>query len=152
MFNQLVQKARVNFGADGSSQASIRLRPEQLGSVTLNLKVHGQVIEAKMVVENESVRKLVKEEMEMLQKELKRQGFSVDAIEIRVREPQMESSSSFNPETAARFQNDREGQFREQNRAPESVGAIVPAAASVEAAAAAYESAPAWEGELNIAV
>jgi len=97
LFNQLVEKAKINYGSDGSSSASIRLKPDQLGNVTLNLKVHGNVVEARLLVENDSVKKLVKEEVDHLQKELKRQGFSVDAIEIRVREPQTESQTAFNP-------------------------------------------------------
>lgn len=150
LFNQLVQKARVNYGSDGSTHASIRLRPEQLGNVTLNLKVNGSAVEARLLVENDSVRKLVNEEIDSLQRELKRQGFSVDAIEIRVRDPQMDSQSSFNPETAARFGNEQRGQFadREARDSSWSVDPVV----LPETVVAQYEAAAAWEGELNIAV
>ena len=150
LFNQLVQKARVNYGSDGSTHASIRLRPEQLGNVTLNLKVNGSAVEARLLVENDSVRKLVNEEIDSLQRELKRQGFSVDAIEIRVRDPQMDSQSSFNPETAARFGNEQRGEFsdREARDSSWSVDPVV----LPETVVAQYEAAAAWEGELNIAV
>lgn len=93
-FSRLVERARVNTTADGTSTASMRLKPEQLGTVTLNVRVAGSQVEAKLVVESEHIKRMMKEEMEQLVVELKRQGFSVDAIDIRVREP-IESGLSF---------------------------------------------------------
>ncbi|MBL8018519.1 MAG: flagellar hook-length control protein FliK [Leptospirales bacterium] len=150
LFNQLVEKARINLGSDGQSSASLRLKPEQLGSVTLNLKVYGNVVEAKVLVENDSVKKLVKDEMDQLQRELKRQGFSVDAIEIRVREPQLDSQTAFNTNLSAR---DDQAQRREQAaRQSSSPSGGFSNLISPDVAALEYEPAIEWNGSVNIAV
>lgn len=150
LFNQLVEKARINLGSDGQSSASLRLKPEQLGSVTLNLKVHGNVVEAKVLVENDSVKKLVKDEMDQLQRELKRQGFSVDAIEIRVREPQLDSQTAFNSNLSAR---DDQAQRREHaaRQSANPLGAFSNLI-SPDVVALEYEPAIEWNGSVNIAV
>lgn len=142
-FSKLVERARINVAADGSSTASMRLKPEQLGNVTLNLRVVGSQVEAKLVVESELVKKMMKEEIEQLAVELKRQGFSVDAIEIRVREPSEESALPFaqNPES--------------ENRDPRAgTGALWAAPASVHGENFEYgaEAAEQWEGSVNLAV
>ncbi|MCE9598329.1 MAG: flagellar hook-length control protein FliK [Spirochaetia bacterium] len=149
LFNQLVEKARINLGSDGQSSASLRLKPEQLGSVTLNLKVHGNVVEAKILVENDSVKKLVKDEMDQLQRELKRQGFSVDAIEIRVREPQMDSQTAFNSNLSAR---DDQAQRREHAARNQSFSNSFSVPVSPDTAVLEYEPAIEWSGSVNIAV
>jgi flagellar hook-length control protein FliK len=142
-FSKLVERARVNIAADGTSTASMRLKPEQLGNVTLNLRVAGSQVEAKLVVESEHVKKMMKEEIEQLAVELKRQGFSVDAIEIRVREPS-EGSLSFAPDHNAR---------NEDPRSASNSLDLQPMRASSENYEYGAEAAePVWEGSVNLAV
>ncbi|MBI3396602.1 MAG: hypothetical protein HY042_12245, partial [Spirochaetia bacterium] len=58
LFNELVEKARMNFGSDGRSTAVIRMRPESLGQITLNIKMHDNQLEAKVLVDNKDAQKL----------------------------------------------------------------------------------------------
>lgn len=141
-FSKLVERAKINVALDGSSTASMRLKPEQLGNVTLNLRVVGSQVEAKLIVESEHVKKMMKEEIEQLAVELKRQGFSVDAIEIRVREPSEESAFPFaqNPESENRDPRAGTGTFWASSNA---------AGENFEYGA---ESAEQWEGAVNLAV
>lgn len=143
-FSKLVERARVNIGADGSSSASMRLKPEQLGNVTLNLRVTGSQVEAKLVVESEHVKKMMKEDIEQLAVELKRQGFSVDAIEIRVREPSEQGTLSFSPD-----QNARNTDPRSASGAPGFQPLI---ALNEEYEYGAEAAEPVWEGSVNLAV
>ncbi len=86
LFNELVEKARLNLGSNGSSSASIRMRPEALGTMTLNLRMQEGHLDAKLVVESKSAQKVMMEEIEHLKTELRAQGIQVDSFSIHIRE------------------------------------------------------------------
>ena len=86
MFQELVQAARLQLNADGSSIASIRMHPEHLGRLTLHLQVRENQVHAQAVVESEAARKLVENEIDALRSELRRQGIQVESVSVRVRE------------------------------------------------------------------
>lgn len=87
LFNDLVEKARVNVQSNGNSTASIRMNPAALGRMTLNLEVNQNQVHARIVVESDAAKRMVMDEMDHLRQELTRQGITVESLSIRVREP-----------------------------------------------------------------
>ena len=86
LYDDLVQKAKVNLRSDGSSTASIRLRPQTLGWMTMNLEVFQNQVQAQIIVESGIAKKLVMEQLHYLQQELHQQGIQVESLSIRVRD------------------------------------------------------------------
>jgi len=86
LWNELVQKAKVNLGSDGKSTATIRLNPESLGRLTMNLHVNQNSVEARLVVETESAKKMIQREIEGLKTELKSHGITVETFTVKVRD------------------------------------------------------------------
>jgi len=127
LFNDLVEKARMNFGADGKSSASIRLRPEHLGNITLNLRMDKNQLEASVVVENKTAARLMQDELEHLRTELKFHGIQVDQLAVRIREEsQMETANRDARQenmgnfgnTSSDFQNSSDSTDRESPEVP----------------------------------
>ena len=86
LYDNLVQKAKVNLKSDGSSSTSISLRPRSLGSMTLNIEIFQKQVQAKIVVESQAVKQILLDELNYFQQELNRQGIQVENLSIRVRE------------------------------------------------------------------
>lgn len=86
MFNELARQAKVQMNADGSSMASIRMRPESLGHLTLHLQVNQNHVHAQAIVESDAARRMIEGEIEKLRQELRQQGIQVESVSIRVRE------------------------------------------------------------------
>lgn len=86
-YRDIVQKAKVNLGSDGTSSASIRLKPYNLGNMTLELRMDGARLNANIILESESAKKMIHEELEHLKNELKSQGIQVESFSLRVKEP-----------------------------------------------------------------
>lgn len=122
LFNELVEKARLNLGADGRSSASIRMRPEALGTMTLNLRMQEGHLDAKLVVESKSAHKVMMEEIEHLKAELRAQGIQVDSFSIHIRESaeSQQSETRRDPDAFQRAGENPEknpgGNFREGDR------------------------------------
>ncbi|MCP5480802.1 MAG: flagellar hook-length control protein FliK [Spirochaetales bacterium] len=86
LMNRLVQKAFLELKGDGQSTATIRLNPQHLGRMTLNLQVSHNHVSAQVLVDSEAALRAVKGEMDTLRGELLRQGITVDGMSIRIRE------------------------------------------------------------------
>lgn len=146
LFNELVQKAVVNLRSDGGSTASIRMTPESLGSVTLNLQINRTEVFAQVVVESDAARKLVTDELDRMRTELKAHGINVETVRVSVREPastgQMESqtnsSDSRQQDAAAGAQNGASGE--RQRPAPGEAEYGVREGQVVRIAGAEYEA------------
>ena len=85
-YDGLVKKVKMNLRPDGTSTASIRLRPQSLGHMIMNLEVVQKQVQAKIIVESLAAKKLVMEQLQSLQQELQQQGVQVESLSIRVRE------------------------------------------------------------------
>ena len=114
LYDDLVQKAKVSLRSDGSSSASIRLRPAHLGRMTLNLEVMQSQVRGKIIVENDAVRRIVAEELEYLKSELSRQGIQVESFSIRVRDVS-ESSQGSDTDTLEESHENQEKDLEKQN-------------------------------------
>lgn len=124
LFNSLVQKAKVNLGNDGKSSASIRLRPESLGQLTMNLNIHHNRVEARLVVESEAARKFLMDELEVLRHELKGHGIHVEQFSIRIRDDSMGRMSSGFGENRNDFTMQQSFQDSAQNENRQSDGSF----------------------------
>ncbi len=105
-FNDLVKQATMNLSSDGSSSASIKMNPEIMGRLTMNIQVHGNHVTASLIVDNESALKFVRGELEHLKSELAGHGIHVDQVAVKVRTDHLFQSAmgdSNNP--SAGFQN-----------------------------------------------
>jgi len=115
-FKGMLEKARFDLEDTGRSTASIRLRPESLGVMTVNLETRGETVKGSVIVESQAALKAVERELETLRADLRLQGISVTEFSVKVRE------SFFSSQEFARDQNGFEmsGQFqrgREQESA-----------------------------------
>ena len=72
LMNRLVQKAFLELKGDGQSTATIRLNPQHLGRMTLNLQVTHNHVSAQVLVDSEAALRAVKGEMDTLRGELLR--------------------------------------------------------------------------------
>ncbi len=95
MMNRLAVKAKINISSDGSSTASVRMHPENLGFMTLNLKISEGKAEGRILVENQTAMKLIRDEIETLKTELRNQGISLESFTVRVRDSASSQFSGF---------------------------------------------------------
>ncbi len=85
-FQQMVEQARVRMGSDGRSTAQIRMNPEHLGRMHLDLVMKDNVITGKLVVENQQAFKMIREDIDNLRQELARHGIQLDNLSVKTRE------------------------------------------------------------------
>ncbi len=160
LFNALVQKARVNLGPEGQSSATIRLKPEFLGNMTLNLRVDGNRVQAVLLVDNQNARKLLTDELESMRQELRGLGVQIDSFSIRVREGGLAEFNTGTEEQASGqagtndAPSDRQGRRETDDRETRRGQFDVPSTAGV-AAESEYEvhlSGNGASGRVNLAV
>ena len=109
LYDELVQKAKINLKADGTSRASIAMRPRNLGRMTLNLETFQKQVQAQIIVESQAVKQILLEELSHFQQELQRQGIQVENLTIRVRES-LESQMANERETKSEEQESEQRQ------------------------------------------
>lgn len=129
MFNELARQAKVQMNADGSSMASIRMRPESLGHLTLHLQVNQNQVHAQAIVESDAARRMIEGEIDKLRQELRQQGIQVESVSIRVRESaesgdarQFRSDDSAENRNQLLNQQGRQGQDASDRSAFEAAG------------------------------
>lgn len=152
-FEGLVEKARVNLGPDGKSSAMIRLNPEELGRMLLDLKMKGNQVTASVVVETPAAMKKLKEELELLKFELQQKGFQVENIQIKLRET-FESFAHKDPSQNFSAQNEnKDPSEKSENSDPSNEETANHAAvAGYEESEMISGASELHEGAINIAV
>ncbi|GEM_PF-5322041 len=78
---QRVSKAFQRLGLDGG-QVRIRLHPEELGSVQLQMSIQGQRMSGRVVAETEAARSILAEHLPELRQRLAEQGIQVERLEV----------------------------------------------------------------------
>jgi flagellar hook-length control protein FliK len=104
--DQVLQGIRMNTLSDGSQTVRMRLVPESLGSVTVNLQVQGSSVNATMTAQNTDVRDALLANQQMLTRSLadaglKLSGFTVNLANQGFQQQQNASQSRFG--TTRRF-------------------------------------------------
>ncbi|QDS95455.1 Flagellar hook-length control protein FliK [Roseimaritima multifibrata] len=80
---QRVSKAFQRLGVDGG-QIRIRLHPQELGGVQLQLSMQGSRMNAQVVAETELARSLINEHLPELKQRLADQGIQVERFDVRL--------------------------------------------------------------------
>ncbi|MDN5322933.1 MAG: flagellar hook-length control protein FliK [Clostridia bacterium] len=90
LLKQISQKVKFN-KLDGSSQLSLKLKPAELGKMTLQLSVNNGQVTVKILTENNQARDLVDQNLTHLKQSLVNQGMKLGSIDVQVG-----TDSSFN--------------------------------------------------------
>jgi flagellar hook-length control protein FliK len=80
-----ISKAFVKLGVDGG-QVRMKMHPETLGGVLLEMQVRGKQVEATVTAESESARDLLQEQLPELRQRLESQGLKVQRLEVQLRD------------------------------------------------------------------
>lgn len=84
LIEQVVKSMSMRTQSDGTSQLSVRLVPEHLGSVTLNLKVDGSNVSATAVAQNADVRNALVAHQQTLARSLAESGLKLTSFNVNM--------------------------------------------------------------------
>ncbi len=92
---QVVDSIKLNVTSQLKSM-EIALNPENLGKVNLLVSVREGVVTAKIVAENEQVKKALEGQLNILKENMSNQGLKVEAVEVTVQNNAFHSQDNFN--------------------------------------------------------
>ncbi len=92
---QVVDSIKLNVTSQLKSM-EIALNPENLGKVNLLVSVREGVVTAKIVAENEQVKKALEGQLNVLKENMSNQGLKVEAVEVTVQNNAFHSQDNFN--------------------------------------------------------
>ncbi len=87
--------------ANGKSEVSINLRPENLGKVNINLVSQKGELTARITTDNNQTREMLSKGLESLKQSLSEQGINVNRVVVNSQESQSKGESNF--DTMAKF-------------------------------------------------
>jgi flagellar hook-length control protein FliK len=79
--SQLAQEV-VRHGAAGNGEITIRLRPEELGELRLNIRLENQKLHVDVVAENRGVRDVLLDNVQTLRESLERQNVRMERFDV----------------------------------------------------------------------
>ena len=88
---QVVQRIRVQLNPDSSS-LEMRLNPENLGRVSINITSKAGVMTAEINTENRQAREAIESSLQILKENIEAKGIKVEAVEVRVSDFNMQDS------------------------------------------------------------
>lgn len=80
-----ISKAFTKMGVDGG-QIRMKMHPETLGGVLLEMRVRGKNVEATVTADNEAARGLLQQQLSELRQRLESQGMTVQRLEVALRD------------------------------------------------------------------
>lgn len=111
-FQKMVEQARVRMGSDGRSTAQIRMNPEHLGRLQLDLVMKDNVVSGRVIVDNQQAFKMLRDDIEHLRQELARHGIQLENLSVKTREAfQSQSQMSQDQRPGMNFQNQQSNQW-----------------------------------------
>lgn len=84
--NELVKKANVQIGQQGNASAQIRMNPEQLGFMSVDMKVEQNRVVLKILVDREDVLERLKKDLDVLRAEFSKSGLQIESLSLKLRE------------------------------------------------------------------
>lgn len=78
--NQQISK----MGDKEKSTLTVKLQPEELGKMKIELELKDNVIQGKIYVENESAKNALQQQMQTMRDQMKTQGISVESLEVDI--------------------------------------------------------------------
>ena len=125
--SQLTRNLRK--GGDGESQeVTLRLRPDELGTLTMKVKQLGDRLQVEMQVENPHVKQLVESDLEQLRNRFLDKEFNFSEMELTVNIDARSDADSQAFENQGRYQEDTTAANQKQrlNAAQESASVVRP--------------------------
>jgi flagellar hook-length control protein FliK len=101
-----ISKAFTKMGVDGG-QIRMKMHPETLGGVLLEMRVRGRNVEATVTADNEAARGLLQQQLSELRQRLESQGMTVQRLEVALRDDNATGSSLLNDQRSEMFGGDR---------------------------------------------
>jgi len=101
-----ISKAFTKMGTDGG-QIRMKMHPETLGGVLLEMRVRGRTVEATVTADNEAARGLLQQQLSELRQRLESQGMTVQRLEVALRDDSATSGSLLNDHRGEMFGGDR---------------------------------------------
>ena len=80
---QVVQRIRVQLNPD-SSNLEMRLNPENLGRVSINITSRAGVLTAQINTENRQAKEAIESQLQILKENIEAKGIKVEAVEVRI--------------------------------------------------------------------
>jgi flagellar hook-length control protein FliK len=112
---QLVQAMRTQF-RDGVGEAQIRLKPEHLGEVRIELKVDGDRVSAVLQVERPEVRSAIESQSHSLRSSLAAQGLNLEDITVKQSDKTADDRRSNDDQRRGHGQAQQERRSRRQSQ------------------------------------
>lgn len=81
LFNQVVRQVQFSL-QQGQGETIIKLRPEHLGMMQVQVVVENRMVKTRIVVEHEDTRRLIESSMPNLRQSLADQGLRVDQLDV----------------------------------------------------------------------
>ena len=89
--DQVVEKIKVELNTDSSS-LEMRLNPENLGRVTINITSKAGVMTAQINTENRQAKEAIESSLQILKENIEAKGIKVEAVEVRISDFNMADS------------------------------------------------------------
>lgn len=81
--NQVVERIKVNLSSDSTSM-EMRLNPENLGRVAINIVSKNGLMRAEIHTENEAAKEAIESQLQVLKENIQQKGIRVDEIEVNI--------------------------------------------------------------------
>jgi len=98
-----ISKAFTKMGVDGG-QIRMKMHPETLGGVLLEMRVQGRTVEATVTADNEAARGLLQQQLSELRQRLESQGMTVQKLEVALRDDSASSGTLLGDQRGGGFQ------------------------------------------------
>lgn len=90
--NEIINKSRLVVKNNGDSRILMKLFPEKLGNMNVNIAMDSGQLNAKFLVESTDAKELLMHDLELLKENLAQQGVEVGSFEVNVRSDQKQMS------------------------------------------------------------
>jgi len=116
-----ISKAFTKMGTDGG-QIRMKMHPETLGGVLLEMRVRGRNVEATVTADNEAARGVLQQQLSELRQRLESQGMTVQRLEVALRDDSTTGGSLLQDHRGEMFGGDRGSGDNGQSRRPPGPG------------------------------
>ena len=99
LFQQIQEKFHLNTNANGT-RLSLKLHPEELGALKIDLSIKEGVVRAHVVAQSPQVQEILEKNIPKLKSILESQGFSVEDVQVRHHNDTVSDFSFFDQQMA----------------------------------------------------
>lgn len=95
IMNQLAEQIKLNVGKDFTSM-EMQLYPEHLGKVGVQIVAKDGIVTAQLTAENESVKKVLETQLNILKENITNQGIKIEEVEVTIASHSFEQNNMSN--------------------------------------------------------